>query len=148
MTDNTSQPGPTRRGFLDLVLAICGAITAFAATIPALMYVWPVTKKGPGADRKMVEGAQDFAPWESRSEILNGKPVIVVRTGDRFVAYSAVCTHLGCIVNWDAERKSFLCPCHAAAFDQNGKVLDGPPPAPLAEYKVTEAGGNIYISGA
>ena len=148
MTDNTSLPGPTRRGFLDLLLAICGAITACAATIPALIYLWPVTKKGPGTDRKIVEGAEDFAPWESRTEILNGKPVIVVRAGDRFVAYSAVCTHLGCIVNWDSQRKAFLCPCHAATFDENGKVVDGPPPAPLKEYKVSEAGGKIYISGA
>lgn len=148
MTDNTSLPGPTRRGFLDLFLAICGAIAACAAAIPALIYVWPVTKKGPGVDRKVVEGAEDFAPWESRTEILNGKPVIVVRAGDRFVAYSAVCTHLGCIVNWDAQRKAFLCPCHAATFDVNGKVVDGPPPAPLKEYKVSEAGGKIYISGA
>ncbi len=129
-------------------MAICGAITGCAATIPALIYLWPVTKKGPGADRKIVEGAQDLAPWESRTEILNGKPVIVVRAGDRFVAYSAVCTHLGCIVNWDAQRKVFLCPCHAATFDENGKVVDGPPPAPLADYKVSEAGGKIYISGA
>lgn len=148
MTDNTSLRGPTRRGFLDLLLAICGVIAACAAAIPALIYVWPVTKKGPGVDRKVVEGAEDFAPWESRTEVLNGKPVIVVRAGDRFVAYSAVCTHLGCIVNWDAQRKAFLCPCHAATFDQNGKVVDGPPPAPLKEYKVSEAGGKIYISGA
>ncbi len=131
---------------MDLLLAVCGAITAAAASIPALIYLWPVTKKGPGAGRAVVEGAENLAPWESRTEIVNGKPVIVLRAGDRFLAYSAVCTHLGCIVHWEASRKAFLCPCHAAAFDDKGEVIDGPPPAPLRVYRVSEAGGKVYVS--
>lgn len=146
MPDNIPSPGPTRRGFLDLVLAVCGAITAAAASIPALIYLWPVTKKGPGADRTVVAGAEDLAPWQSQTEIVNGKPVIVLRAGERLIAYSAVCTHLGCIVHWNAQRKAFLCPCHAAAFDDKGEVIDGPPPAPLRAYRVSEAGGKVYVS--
>ncbi len=146
MPDKMSHPGPTRRGFLDLLLAVCGAITAAAASIPALVYLWPVTKKGSGGGRTVVEGAENLAPWESRTEIVNGKPVIVLRAGDRFVAYSAVCTHLGCIVHWEGSRKAFLCPCHAAAFDEKGEVIDGPPPTPLRAYRVSEAGGKVYVS--
>jgi Rieske Fe-S protein len=44
------------------------------------------------------------------------------------------CTHLGCTVNWKPEAKAFLCPCHDAKFDENGKVLGGPPPRPLDRY--------------
>ncbi len=146
MSDKTSKPGSTRRGFLDLLLAICGAITAAATSIPALIYLWPVTKKGSGAGPTVVAGAAKLAPWESLTEIVNGKPVIVLRAGDQFLAYSAVCTHLGCIVHWDASRKAFLCPCHAAAFDDKGEVIDGPPPAPLRAYRVSEAGGKVYVS--
>lgn len=148
MAKDASPSDPTRRGFLDLFLGLCGAITAAAASIPALVYLWPVTKKGPGSDRAVVAEAADLAPWESVTVLLAGKAVIVLRAGDELVAFSAVCTHLGCNVQWDESRRSFLCPCHAATFDADGQVVDGPPPTPLRKYNVTEAGGRVYISEA
>jgi Rieske Fe-S protein len=44
------------------------------------------------------------------------------------------CTHLGCNVNWNADKQEYVCPCHDAQFDINGKVLGGPPPRPLNAY--------------
>jgi len=146
MATDDARSGKTRRSFLDLILVVCGSITALAASIPALIYLWPVTRKGPAADRKAVEGAESLSPWQSITATFAGQPVILLRTADKFLAYSAACTHLGCIVHWDAQKKAFLCPCHAAAFDMDGKVIDGPPPAPLRTYKVSEAGGKVYVS--
>ena len=43
-----------------------------------------------------------------------------------FLALSRQCTHLGCTVPWDDEKKKFICPCHASAFDITGNVLSAP----------------------
>lgn len=58
--------------------------------------------------------------------------VFLVWNGQKEVkVFSATCTHLGCQVLWDSEKKHFLCPCHGGVYDAGGQVLDGPPPRPL-----------------
>ena len=46
--------------------------------------------------------------------------------GGELRSYSAVCTHLGCIVKWNDSEKSFDCPCHGSRFSNSGKVINGP----------------------
>jgi cytochrome b6-f complex iron-sulfur subunit len=74
--------------------------------------------------------------------------VAVIRTADGFRAFSAVCTHLGCIVHWNQAERVFECPCHAAAFDAAGQVVSGPPPSPLPEYKVSVVQGEVIVTSA
>jgi cytochrome b6-f complex iron-sulfur subunit len=50
-------------------------------------------------------------------------------------ALSATCTHLGCNVAFDEEMKRFACPCHGGYYDTTGRVVAGPPPAPLATFE-------------
>ena len=38
-------------------------------------------------------------------------------------AINAVCTHLGCVVPWNAAQNKFICPCHGSQYDKNGKVF-------------------------
>ncbi|MEO7976037.1 Rieske 2Fe-2S domain-containing protein [Flavobacterium sp.] len=55
------------------------------------------------------------------------KKIAVYRDYDNTLkAFSAVCPHLGCIVQWNADEKSFDCPCHGSRFDTEGIVINGP----------------------
>ena len=77
---------------------------------------------------------------------LQGKDFILVRTDDREVkAISTTCTHLGCSVSWQQDKKQFYCPCHQGVFDKNGSVISGPPPRPLDSYNVELEGDNVFI---
>lgn len=51
-------------------------------------------------------------------------------------ALSATCTHLGCRVAWNGAADRFECPCHKGAYDRDGRVVSGPPPAPLPAVAV------------
>lgn len=57
----------------------------------------------------------------------NGENIAVYKdeTG-KVTALSAVCTHMGCIVDWNNKEKTWDCPCHGSRFDKTGKVINGP----------------------
>ncbi|MBI4717470.1 MAG: Rieske (2Fe-2S) protein [Planctomycetes bacterium] len=138
---------PTRRGFLDWIVAACSTVTAALLAIPAVMYLWPAARGGT-AENVEVPEAGSMPPGQSRMVQVGGKAVIVVRDASGFRAYSAACTHLGCLVKWDAAHRQFLCPCHAGVFDDKGAVVSGPAPAPLPPYKTKEIGGKVYVSAS
>lgn len=147
MSPMESNEKPTRRSFLDLVVAVFSAITAAALAIPGLAYLWPAARGG-GAERVQVEGAAEMTAGQSKTIRVGSKAVVVVKDRDGFNAFSAVCTHLGCLVTWSSAKKQFLCPCHAAVFGADGRVLSGPPPTPLVRYTVTQLGDKVYVSPA
>ncbi|HWD95850.1 MAG TPA: Rieske 2Fe-2S domain-containing protein [Acidimicrobiales bacterium] len=78
----------------------------------------------------------------------NGEPGLVVHTatGD-FVAYNAVCPHMGCTVGYSSANKIIICPCHGSEFEvSNGHVIVGPAPHGLTKLKVEEGtNGNLYL---
>ena len=78
---------------------------------------------------------------------VDGSPAWVVHATDSsFVAFSAVCTHAGCPVQYDQAAIAFVCPCHGGAYDaRTGKVLQGPPPSPLPSIPVHIINGQIQI---
>jgi len=75
----------------------------------------------------------------------SGEPAVLFRTNAGVFAYSAICTHQGCTVAYDAGSHLLKCPCHGAAFDPsaNAKVVNGPAQTPLAPIKVAIKGDKI-----
>lgn len=84
-------------------------------------------------DRLMRDGGEDeLAPGEG--EIADsglGKVARYRDTAGKLHEMSARCTHLGCIVEWNASESTFDCPCHGSRFEATGEVLDGPAIHPL-----------------
>ena len=78
--------------------------------------------------------------------VLEAKQVVVTQpTEGTFKAFTAVCTHEGCIVSSVADG-TITCPCHMGQFSAaDGSVTGGPPPAPLAEAKFELSGSTITI---
>jgi thiosulfate dehydrogenase [quinone] large subunit len=63
-----------------------------------------------------------------------------------FRAFSAVCTHAGCTVEFDGGQGAFICPCHGGAYAATtGDVLAGPPPAPLRRLPVEVVNGDVRL---
>ena len=79
-------------------------------------------------------------------------PIVLIHLDNgQFVAYSSICTHAGCQVQFDPSARDIACPCHGAVYDpyNNAQVLGGPAPYPLQRIPIQyEAStGNIYLAG-
>jgi Rieske Fe-S protein len=75
--------------------------------------------------------------------------LFVVRQEDNFHVISAVCTHLGCTVQWKQEARGFDCPCHGSRFHDDGVAYAGPAPRPLSWYAVALApDGHLEVDTA
>lgn len=83
----------------------------------------------------------------SVTDPVDGNPAWVVHiAADTFVAFSAICTHAGCPVQFDAAAAQFICPCHGGMFDaRTGQVLQGPPPSPLPAIPLHIVNGQIRM---
>lgn len=141
---NDRLPPNQRRFFLTILLGGIGAVLAVAAGWPVFRFLSPGSG---GAEVETVEiprasvdvGGAHFLTYR-------GRPAVVLqKAAGEFVAFSAVCTHLGCIVKWIPDQGELLCPCHAGRFSTDGTVLGGPPPKPLEPIPVVLAGDLLRI---
>lgn len=133
-------PGPrpwTRREALGAGLGGIGLVVLGCARLPPVRDV-------PAQNDEVSLAIADYPDLQQQGGVLPvrpngaGKPIMIVRgEGDRFTAYSLRCTHLGCTVGWNAEARSFDCPCHGSRFNADGSVLRGPAKQPLRSYGVT-----------
>jgi cytochrome b6-f complex iron-sulfur subunit len=72
--------------------------------------------------------------------------LLILASNDKYVAFTAVCTHLGCTVQYRPDLHEIWCPCHNGKYDLNGRNISGPPPRPLTEFTVNVRGEDIYVS--
>jgi cytochrome b6-f complex iron-sulfur subunit len=131
-----------------LLKGILGALTA--SGLGSFLYgIYRFLTPGAGRGEPAEIALSDIPEGGAAFFQYGGVPGILLRgEGDILKAFSLVCTHLACIVTWNAGKKEFYCPCHDGFFDEEGKVLSGPPPSPLERWKVEVKGDRAVIGEA
>ncbi|HBA90097.1 MAG TPA: cytochrome B6 [Geobacter sp.] len=133
-----------RRKFLGVCLAGATVAATAAVAYPVFRYLAP--RSGQLSSGKISFTAGELPEGEAKFFEYAGSSAVLVKTKTgEMVALSAVCTHLGCIVQWIKEKQQFLCPCHGGLFATDGTVVGGPPPRPLAKIPITLTEGKITV---
>jgi len=97
-----------------------------------------------------LKDAQTLAPGSALMFRFGSSPAMLIHgADDSWVAFSAVCTHLGCTVQFEPQQNRIHCACHGGVYDPHtGKNISGPPPSPLTAYKVKLLPEGVMVSRA
>lgn len=134
----------SRRKFIVGALGALGALGAGLAAYPVFRYLSPQAQGG-GKGRVTIPRNRVGTDQAHFFQFQGHPAVVLQRSPGVFIAFSAICTHLGCIVQWVPEKGEFLCPCHGGRFAGDGRVLGGPPPKALTTIPVALSGDNLLI---
>ena len=130
-----------RRTFLDSLLGIGFVSTALSVLYPVLRFVIPPANAEHATDSIIAGKISEFKHNSGALVKFGTKPAILVRTSDGdFKAFTAVCTHLECTVQYKPETSQIWCACHNGLYDLAGNVVSGPPPRPLEAFTVNLRG--------
>lgn len=150
---NDKEVSISRRAFLGGLVGFGAVLWGIViAGVPVLSFLWPkkeeeITITELVFDKKIDE----FPPGSSKNLMFGSIPVLLVHNANGTLsAFNAKCTHLGCTVQYQQDKKRIFCACHGGVYDpQSGKNVSGPPPAPLDEMvaNVTDD-GSIVIKRA
>ena len=135
-TTRTRNPHPRRR-FLKKIWAVLGVIAGIEVVGVSAGFFSPSKRNiSNGAQNIIAAGNVGDFKLNSVFPFRSGKFYLVRLSDGGFLAVSLKCSHLGCSVLWNEEKKEFICPCHASSFDLVGKVINPPAPRPLDTFPV------------
>ncbi len=126
----------TRREFLNIAwLASLGLLSINLGGV-TFLFAMPRFKEGEFGGLYTVGTVSELP--EAGSPPLNIPKVKlwVSNTPDGVMAIYKVCTHLGCLYNWNSQENKFICPCHGSEFQANGTWIHGPAPRSLDRFVV------------
>jgi cytochrome b6-f complex iron-sulfur subunit len=146
--DREQRGGVTRKRFIDWMLGTSIGGFVLAILYPVVRY-WIPPELAESAVNSVTLSIKptDVAANTGRIFKFGDKPGILIKTpSGQLRAFTAVCTHLGCTVQYRADLKQIWCACHNGHYNLNGKNVSGPPPKPLTEYAVNVRGDQIVVS--
>lgn len=122
----------SRRNFIFSLITVC------ALAVPAVSFIL----FNPGGKRRVI-----FTKAE-RDEIAYKDEIFVLSLKGKITVFSAHCTHLGCIVNFNKEKNIFECPCHGSKYAIDGKSICGPSKRDLNKLPFVKKNGKIIVETA
>lgn len=157
MSTESQSHGQSRRTFLDRLAAtslatwllrISGTYFVGAVLYPITRYLVPPEGGESAASAVTLPfGPDELEPNSAKIFKFGNRPGIVLKTpSGELRAFSAACTHLGCIVQYRGDLSELWCACHNGHFDLNGTNVAGPPPRPLEAYEVNLRGDQIVVT--
>jgi cytochrome b6-f complex iron-sulfur subunit len=146
LSGSSDVPDMGRRQFMNLLTFGTITGTALGALYPVVKYFIPPSSGGSGGGLTAKDAlgndivVSEFLNTHSAGDRtlaqgFKGDPTYILIEGDKTIAnygINAVCTHLGCVVPWNASENKFICPCHGSQYNAEGKVVRGPAPLSLA----------------
>lgn len=136
-----------RRIFLKKLWSGLGILAAaeFLGMIAGFLFTNKGNREVTEPKRLMEVGPVDSFQNSSVTPFRGGRFYLARLENGGFIAVSLRCTHLGCSINWEEDKKRFICPCHASAFKINGDVLNPPAPKALDYYPVIIENGIVKV---
>ncbi len=140
-----------RRTFVQVALGGVGLCYAAALGYPVYRYLAAPVEKSAAMAAVTEVTLKDAEKLPSGSALMfkfGARPSMLIHQKDgQWTAFDAVCTHLGCTVQFQPEHDIIHCACHGGRYDpQTGKNVSGPPPRPLKKYVVKVAGADVVVS--
>ena len=140
----------SRRAFVKVGIGAAGVAYAAAVGYPVYRFIADPAVRSAEATA-VTEVALDVAGLSPGSALMfrfGTRPALIIHHSDgTWVAFDAVCTHLGCTVQFQVDQDRIYCACPAGVYDaRTGRNVSGPPPRPLPSYKVEVADGKAVVS--
>ena len=147
MNKNNTNDKPPRRNFLKILWAGLGLVALGELLWMIISFFRPSPeKKAATLVFNVIDaGSTDTYEPGTVTTFVRGQFYLVCLEDGGFLAMSGKCTHLGCAVPWDKDKKKFICPCHASQFDISGNVLSSPAPRALDLFEVTIVNKTIKV---
>jgi Rieske Fe-S protein len=140
-------PQPKRRSFLNYLLGATLGGTVSAIVYPVIQFLIPPAVSEASQSNVVAGITNELKPGSGKIFKFGSQPGLLIRTpSGETRAFSAICTHLNCTVQYRADLEHVWCACHDGHYDLNGKNIAGPPPRPLEEYVVNFRGDDIIVS--
>jgi len=136
-----------RRSFLSWLLG--GSIAGFVLSVlyPVTRYLIPPANAEPKPTAVEAGNVGELSPNSGKIIRFGNEPVILVNTPDgKLKAFTAICTHLSCTVQYRSDLEHIWCACHNGHYNLNGINIAGPPPRPLTPFRVNIKEGRVFVS--